>query len=57
MSRTKNYSIASVDVFDFNDLNSHIMAMNTMLRAANGIFGQNSETYRIAEFLENYFRY
>lgn len=57
ITNTKNYSIPAVDLFDFGTLNQHVMAAHTMLNTATHVFGQNSETYKIAEFLSRYFSY
>jgi hypothetical protein len=57
ITKTGNYSIPAVDLYDFGTLNQHVVAANTMLNTANSIFGQNSETYKIAEFLSRYFSY
>ena len=57
ITKTSNYSIPAVDLYDFGTLNQHVVAAHTMLNTANSVFGQNSETYKIADFLSSYFSY
>jgi hypothetical protein len=54
---TKNYTEDAIDVFSFSDLNNYIILMNQLKNNVANDIGIDSETYKIIDFLENYFRY
>jgi hypothetical protein len=56
-SRTKNYTSIPADIFSFPELNSHIIIINHLKVIVIKEIGANSETYKIIEFLDEYFRY
>ena len=52
---TGDYTIIATDVFDFDALNSLILPVSIMRDTVMQTFGTDTETYKIAEFLADYF--
>jgi hypothetical protein len=57
VSNTNNYTINVIDTFSFEELNQYVIAVSRLLTIAGEIFGTESETYKIAYFLSEYFSY
>jgi hypothetical protein len=49
--------VQAVDVFSFTDLNAHVIDVYNILEITKTIFDIESETYKIAYFLSEYFSY
>jgi hypothetical protein len=57
ISKTNNYNLPAIDIFSFEELNTYIMAVSRLLIITDAIFDRNSETYKIAYFLSEYFNF